>query len=243
MVKAIGPLFSLNAVGTYKDALTFYTKAGQAIISYSNPLAGMYRRTVGKVFQAQQIIFGSGMEDWALLHAFGQAVWKKIAEGKPFLGRCSFMSTYLKEKGVYWANYPFPQLIGLTYYTNTLTNYDQKISNLELLTGLSFFKKPEAYYTEFSIPQAVGQANPTGSFYVLPSSLFEDYPPETQSNVIYHEMTHCLMNQHGYVKTYDNSQQTEEVCDEVAQRMSDQQYTPIYRYSKNNKTLYEIIYG
>jgi len=243
MSKIVGPLFSLEAKGNFNKVIGFFSKAGATYAGFFRPLSERNTQIVGRVTQTMSILFNSGMEAWYLLAPFTKAIWVDVAKGKPLLGRCSFMSTYLKEKGVYWASFPFPLSTVLYYYSDQIADYDKKVSDMELLTDLDFSSRPEAFYTEYSIPESIGQANMYGGWYVLPSSLFDYYPPDVQSFTIYHEMTHCLMAQHGWFYIRFTSKMAEEICDEVAQRMVDGVLTPVYRYSKNNKTLHEIIYG
>lgn len=243
MVNVIGPLFSLDAKGTFGKVLTFFSKFGQSYASYAALLAERRHRIPSKLVSQMSGFFKGAWDNWKILGPLAVGMWEYVAEGKSLLGRCSFFSTYLETKGARWAEFPFPPQFALVYYTDQIADYEQKMADMETLTGLFYLKKPEAFYTEFEITEAIGQSNWSGEWYVLPSSLFENYPPDEQLNTIYHEMAHCLMLQHGYLITIFKMQESEEVASEIAARLVAGELVPLYRYSKTNETLHEIVYG
>jgi hypothetical protein len=90
MPKVKGPLFSLQASGTFKDALEFRTVNGQAIVGGTKGKTPP--RTPAQQAQSQR--FKTAVAAWQVLDESGKALWRTAAVGTGMNGYQLYLSEY-----------------------------------------------------------------------------------------------------------------------------------------------------
>jgi len=255
-MKVVGPLFSLDAQGTLGKILTY----GR------NQFGNWARRIVGRKYTRTPLQeevrkwFKDGLDTWEKMieeehflwslaltnvEAYGSVVGKNLHRW----ARCLFLHHCLSTRCYYWRGSPFPPELWQLNYTSQVANYDQIISDLETLTGLKMCEKPGVwalmtlgrykvtYYGEL-IETIAGVACQSGTYIALDKDFYEGLDEYKKKYLVAHELTHCLLIQHGY-PAVSNRQDHENIAHECGVRVANGQLTPIYTYK--GKTLSEIV--
>jgi hypothetical protein len=246
MAKVIGPLHSEKASGTLAKAITFgFNRAGNwARATFKK----VYRNT-----QKQNIIrtlFKKGLTIWNEVYKpfWGKYnelgvhdinLWNKIARKNKRSGRCEFMSEYMKNKGEKWDFYPLPLKIPKIIVTDKIWNYDKIISDLETLTELELCVRPIVLKIDMPFLDELGAAYMPGLMFSITPEIFASDGYCYDRLTVAHELTHCLLMQHGYYNFFFVHKDHEIIANECAQRVAEGRLRPVYTYK--GKTLAEIV--
>lgn len=246
MAKLVGPLFSLDAKGTFAKALSF---GSSRLGSWLRRLVKKkYTRTLGqdtirKLFKEalekwQEVFYGSysWFQDLTLDDNW---LWEFINKGRGRGGRCEFIGEYIKHNGVKWPFYPLSLRIPRIVITDKIENYDGIISDLETLTGLELCHKPTVIALMLLNLGRQAGALGTGKLIFIRRSDIDPDGWYRDTETIAEELTHCLLIQHGYSFYSLKRRDHETIASECGARVAKGELTPIYKYQ--GKTLSEIV--
>ena len=103
MAKVTGPLYCLEATGTFKDLVTYGRNQFGCWIR--RIVQRKYTRTLGQ--GAQRDLFKAAIQAWNGLNEIKKYAWELQAYGTECWARDWFVRTYLKDKGPTWSLYPW----------------------------------------------------------------------------------------------------------------------------------------
>jgi len=245
MAKLTGPLFSLEAIGKIADTLYYhFNRAGNYV---SRVVKKKYTRT-----GAQDVIrklFSKAISKWKRMSEEEYFLWDLATRNYQEYGshlkkyvsrraRCLFLSHVLLTQKFLWEGNPFPPSLWQMLAIDEIEGYNQLIADLETLTGLSFCKKPNPYFFQYLGRNILGLCAFPGPAIAIDEDLYWAMSEWQRKQLVVHELTHALMNQHGYDKLRDPVT-FETIADECGVRVANGELTPIYTYQ--GKTLSEIV--
>jgi len=256
MAKLTGPLFSLDAQGTLGKKLTYgWTKGTQWIRSW---VKKKYTRTFGQDFVRKW--FKNAIDSFQDMSDEERFLWELATKNYQEYGahllkqasrwaRCLFLHHVLTDLSFTWQGSPFPPELWKMLAKDEIAGYDQLKIDLETLTGLVFCDPVDPYFFEWlgyvtskghpGIGQeAAGLANSRGSAIAIREDLWEGWDTWVRDKNVVHELTHALMNQHGW-NYRNNVLDSETMADECGNRVADGNLTPVYTYK--GKTLSEWV--
>jgi len=245
-MKIIGPLFSLDARGTLGKAITYG----------ANQFGNWVRRIVGRKYTRSDLqnnvrkLFKRGADVWHRVFKpeLGQRceidvdtnyLWELVNKGNRQAGRCEYLKYYITRKGPNWMHYPLPLRLNRIVVTSRIAQYDQIINDLETLTGLTMCIRPIVLGIDFGLLPIGGFALAPGLIIVVNLKHFDPDGWYRDKWMIAHELTHCLLNQHGYFNILLLHRDHEAMANECADRIVEGNLTPIYTYK--GKTMEEIV--
>ncbi len=226
MVKIIGPLFSEEAKGVFANTL-FYGK--QNGVNFAKMLFNKVKRRA-PLQSIQRTIFKEGMEAWKLLGPVVQSLWHFQNRLQPRQGRCDFLTVWMLNHGEPWNLYPIPRNINTIDFTDRIASYSDFMDDVEELTGLLFCDTPEVYYMAFVWYGMDGISFLPGYFWGFPQNSPLAFDKPSGDLVIYRELAHCLLMQHGFPANHANTLDHGFMAQEVAVRCVAGDLTPVYTY-------------
>ena len=246
MAKLTGPLLSLIANGTIGKTITYGWNKGTAWLR--RWVEKKYTRTLGQ--DTVRKLFQEGLTKWNEVFKVGWGkfnelgvddiqLWECFYKGKEKGGRCGYMSEYMICKGPFWEYYPAPRPLNKINVTSQITFYDELIADLETLTELTMCKKPTVLSLPLTISRVAGWALAPGRLIGVRAIDFDKAEEARMRWLLVHELTHCLLMQHGYYQFFFVHTDHEAMANECADRVVAGELTPIYTYK--GKTMSEIV--
>ena len=256
MTKILGPLFSIDALGTFARAVTYG----------SNQFGNWARRIVRRKYTRNED--QNFIRSW---FKWGIDVFKGMSQEERFLwelaltnyvehgsstarnlhrwARCLFLHHVLTTFSFEWNGSPFPLELWQMLASDQIEGYSQIMSDLETLTAFSFCEEVKPYFFKYlgvirtpghpgkGLPSA-GMACYSGTAIALNEKMYKDSSDYVKKFVIAHELTHSIMNQHGwdYGATVAVSEQ---IANECGARVANGELTPVYLYE--GKALPELV--
>jgi len=234
MAKVIGPLHSTSASGTIGKAITFGKNQAGAWVR------GVYKKIYTKT-ESQDLVrylFKLALDKWKTLNLDDFTLWSNVTK-KGRWGRCQFMSEFLQNDCEEWPNFPIPQKTCPINITDKVVAYSEIISDLETLTGLVFCMTPSVFALKSGMEGIGGLALAGGDKWVVPIEDTVSDGMYHRTLVTAHELTHCLLDQHGLKYSINTKTLHETVAKECSIRVVEGELVPLYQYQ--GKTLSEWV--
>lgn len=256
MVKLKAPLFSMEVSGTIAKALTFgKNQAGNWVRGYFKKVTtrNAAQSDVRDWFKAATARFVRMAEEERFLWRLALLNYKDYGARAPeFKGRtakCLYLHRTLSDRKYEWFGSPFPPCLWQMLASDEIAGYNQLISDVETLTGLVFCTPVKPYFFRYlgSVKskghpgfgmQVAGCADSNGLAIALMQDTFERRTQWQKDNLIGHELTHCIMNQHVWNYRLMVAA-SEEIANECGARIANNDLAPVYTY--HGKTLSEIV--
>lgn len=256
MSKVVGPLFSLDARGTIAKTITY------GINQYGNWVRRIVKRKYTRS-DAQDFIrdwFKWGIDVFKDMSQEERFLWNlaltnykkygsSMAENLHRMGRCLFLHRVLSTYSFDWDDSPFPPDLWQMFAKDEIDGYDQLMSDLETLTALTFCETVNPYFFKYlgvvQSPGHPGLGQPVagiaasfGTAIAIHQGFYEGYSVYDKKDLIVHELTHAIMDQHGW--NYGASvAASEQIANECATRVADGDLAPVYLYE--GKALPELV--
>jgi len=256
MAKVELPLFSKAASGSIRRALTFGQNQFGSWVRHLYKITTTYLPSQLEIRQwfKNVVEYSLDMADeekflwWLVLRNAKQYNIRRIEKANR-TWRCHLFHWILSTKSFIWDGSPFPPELRQWLAKDSIANYEQLMSDLETLTGLLFCDSVNPYFFpflyEYTTPghpkygsTVVGFASVRGAAIALLESYWNDADAWERNRLTVHELTHCLMAQHGWI--YRAAvKDSETIADECGERVANGQLEPIYTYK--GKTLSEWV--
>jgi len=256
MAKVTGPLFSLDVRGTIAKTMTFGAN------KYSNWVRGIVKRKYTRN-PAQDLVrtwFKAGIDAFKAMRPEERWLWdtaltnykeygSAMSKNLHRMGRCLFLHDVLSGRVFEWEGSPFPPELWQMLADDEIDGYDQINSDVETLTGLAFCDPVKSYYFRYlgkvkSVGhpgfggEVAGFCTSTGSAIALDQNYYEGLIPYKRTELIAHELTHAVMDQHGW--NYNAAvAASEQIANECSVRVADGWLVPPYLYE--GKALPELV--
>jgi len=256
MAKLVAPLFSLDVRGTLAKTLTYG----------ANQYGGWVRRIVKRGYSrttAQDLIrswFKSAIVAFKNMSAEERFLWALALTNYEQYGssmsrnfhrwaRCLFLHHVLTDLSFSWEGSPFPPGLWSMLATDEIEGYSQIMDDVETLTALSFCEGVNPYFFKYlGVAQSPGHpglgdpvaglASLFGSAIALTENYYNQLSAWQKKNLVAHELTHSLMQQHGW--NYGSSiAMSEQIANECGVRVANGSLSPVYQY--NGNTLSELV--
>lgn len=256
MAKVTGPLFSFNAKGTIGKAITYGKN------QYGNWTRGFFnkkytssslQKVIRDLFKEANGYFKDMSAEekflWNLAlknyQAYGVAAQKWVARW----AKCLFLHHVLLSQSFLWNGSPFPPNLYHMFAKDEIAGYDQIVSDLMVLTGLSFCKEVDPYFfsylgrvTSIGHPHLGGAVGGLCNYSGVAIAIDEDYYKGLEvwdrKYTIAHELTHAIMSHHGWKYNWYVAI-SETIADECGVRIANNALTPVYTYKGN--TLSQLV--
>lgn len=258
MAKTTGPLFSSGAQGTIGKTLTY----GKATIDawVRAYFSKKYTRTEAQSLVRTWFKYGvdnfhdmSNEERWLwdlALQNYKEYNRRKVSYlvGKlnPSIGqikrmaRCLFLHHVILDRAFTWNGSPFPPELKQMMAKDEIAGYNQIVSDLETLTGLSFCMSVDPYFfpylgyvTSEKHPdtgnRTAGICNNQGLAIALSENYYKSLGVYNKKKLIAHELTHAIMDHHGW-NYRTQVLRSETIANECGIRIADGDLTPVYIY-------------
>jgi len=256
MAKITGPLFSNSASGTIGKAITFGKNQAGAWVR------GVYKKITTYLpsqLEVRQwfkdvIDYFLDMADeerflWELVLMNTKEYNACLIKQRARAPRCHLSHCVLSTRSYVWNGSPFPPELIQWLAKDDIPGYEQLMSDLETLTGLNFCDPVNPYFFPYlgivtseghpgkGLPVA-GLANARGAAIAIDEDYYYLIDDWYKKQLIAHELTHTLMNQHGW-KYRQAVLDSETIADECGVRIANGELSPIYTYK--GKTLSEWV--
>ena len=255
-MKIIGPLLSLDASGTIARTLTYgKNQYGNWVrrITKRKYTLNVAQKTIRKWFKDGIDAFQDMCDEerglWNLAvrnyAQYGVHLLKQVSRW----ARCLFLHHVLTDLSFTWRGSPFPPSLWQMLAKDEIEGYDQIMSDLETLTGLVFCDPVDPYFFEW-LGYVTSEGHPSkglevaglchhrGTFIALHEDYYNLIDPWFKKQLIAHELTHAIMEQHGW-NYRNNVYDSEMMADDCGNRVADGDLTPVYTYK--GKTLSEWV--
>jgi len=256
MTKILGPLFSIDALGTFARAVTYG----------SNQFGNWARRIVRRKYTRNEdqnfirswfkwgidVFKGMSQEEqflWELALTNYKEYGSSMARNLHRWARCLFLNHVLTTFSFEWEGSPFPPGLWKMLASDQIKGYSQMVSDLETLTALSFCKEVKPYFFRYlgicettghpgKGALVAGMATYFGTAIALDENYYKGLSDYEKTKLVAHELTHTIMNQHGW--DYGAAvAASEQIADECGTRVADGELTPVYLYE--GKALPELV--
>jgi len=255
-MKIIGPLLSLDAKGTIARTLTYGKN------QYGNWVRRITKRkyTLNATQKKIRKWFKNAIDSFQDMSAEERFLWELATTNYQEYGahllkqtarwaRCLFLHHVLTDLSFSWQGSPFPPELWKMLAKDEIAGYDQLKIDLETLTGLVFCDPVDPYFFKWlgyvkskghpGIGQeTAGLANSRGSAIAIREDLWEGWDTWVRDKNVAHELTHAIMEQHGW-NYRNNVYDSEMMADDCGNRVADGDLTPVYTYK--GKTLSEWV--
>lgn len=256
MAKVTGPLFSTEATGTIGKAITYGKN------QFGSWVRAVYRKITTSLPSQLEIRqwFKNAIDYFSDMAAEERFLWNLVlmnikeynatkVKQTSRAPRCHLSWYVLSTKSFAWNGSPFPPELKQWFAKDEIEGYIQLMADLETLTELEFCDPVNPYFFPYlgiitseghpgkGLPVG-GLANVRGAAIAIDEDYYWLITPWHRKQLIAHELTHTLMNQHGWKynhAVYDS----EIIADECGVRIADGQLEPIYKYK--GKTLSEWV--
>lgn len=256
MAKVWGPLHSDDASGTIGKEITYGKTRG---VNWARSWS-LKKFTRSELQDEVREWFKLAIKNWTGKSPEEQFLWvmaqRSLREYKEDMvekwdrwGRCLFTHKALKERVFWWKGSPFPPSLEQMFAEDKIAGYNQLVADLETLTNLDFGQTPDPFFFPYlgsgkdweqikHNRKIMGIRGGYGGAIALTEPIYRDLSDWEKDQLVAHELTHCLLEQHRGIKTeYIDAEET--ICDECGNRVADGNLSPVYTH--DGKTLSEFV--
>lgn len=233
MTKVVAPCFSIKAVGTLGKSISYVGKGGIDIVGYYKRRKKARPRTFSTRQKARQALFKNAIKSYKQFKPSSQHWWIYVAQRKPRMGRCAFMTAALGLGALWWDGYPYPPNSKKDNVLSKVQNYAQIVADVQTLTGVAFITTPIPLGVWNTVKPFLGTSEDPGTWIFFDWRVVKVVDVWTDVSAVAEALTQALLFQHDY-QYYKHPDEHSIMSWQCGGLVSAGQLVPEYTYQGHN---------